>query len=147
MIELIHLLNALDVLATHHIGLLPVLNDHQEVIGVVPQKDMITHLAEYLGVHLPGAILVLSILPYHYSLAELSRLIESNNAQILQMNTLFDEANGMIRLTIKINKEELDAIMATLQRYNYEIVHYFSKSPLHNDIEHHYHHLMNYLDV
>lgn len=142
-----HLLNALDVIATHHVSLLPILNDHQEVVGVLPQKNIVEHLAQYLGVHLPGAILVLSVNPYHYSLAELSRLVESNNAQILQMNTLFDEANGSLRITIKINKEEIDAIHATLQRYNYEVVHYFTKSPIVNDIEHHYHHLMNYLDV
>lgn len=142
-----HLLNALDLIAMHHISLLPILNEHQEVIGVIPQKNMVEHIAQYLGVHQPGAILVLSVNPYHYSLAELSRLVESNNAQILQMNTIFDEANGQLRITIKINREELDAIHATLQRYNYEVIHYFSKSPLVNDIEHHYHHLMNYLDV
>ena len=142
-----HLLNALDVIASHHISLLPVLNDHQEVMGVIPQKNIIEHLAQYLGVHQPGAILVLSISPYHYSLAELSRLVESNNGQILQMNTVFDETSGLLRITIKINKEEIEAILATLQRYNYEVVHYFTKSPLVNDIEHHYHHLMNYLDV
>ena len=94
-----------------------------------------------------GAILVLSISPYQYSLAEMSRLVETNNAQILQLNSLFDETTGAMIITLRINQEEASAIIATFERYDYQVLHYFGKSPMHNDIESHYHHLMNYLDV
>jgi hypothetical protein len=77
----------------------------------------------------------------------MSRLVESNNAQILQLNTLFDETSGAFIITIKINKEEAQSIIATFQRYNYQILHYFGTTPINDDIEEHYHHLMNYLDV
>ena len=69
------------------------------------------------------------------------------NAQISQLNTNFDEATGALIITIKLNKEEADVIIATLQRYNYQVLHYFGNTIMHNDIEDHYHHLMNYLDV
>jgi hypothetical protein len=66
---------------------------------------------------------------------------------ILQLNSYFDETNGAMIITLKINKDEAQAIIATFQRYDYQLVQYFGKTPLHNDIEAHYHHLMNYLDV
>jgi len=77
----------------------------------------------------------------------MSRLVETNNAQILQLNSFFEPATGAMIITIKINQEEASAIIATFERYDYQVLHYFGKSPLHNDMESHYHHLMNYLDV
>jgi len=142
-----HFTAALNLFAKNQLSLLPILNDHQECVGVIPQKNLNELLAQFLGVDLPGAIIVVSISPYQYSLAELSRLVETNNAQITQLNTHFEEANRSLVITFKLNKEEASAIIATLQRYNYQVLHYFGNSPLHNDIEDHYQHLMNYLDV
>ena len=142
-----HFLMALDLYAKHHLSLLPVLNEQQECIGVIPQKNLNELLAQFLGVAQQGAILVFSVLPYQYSLAEMSRLVETNNAQIIQLNTHFDDATGALIITIKINREEAGAIIATFQRYNYQVLHYFGNTPLNDDIEEHYHHLMNYLDV
>ena len=51
------------------------------------------------------------------------------------------------KLDFPPDKDEAQAIIATFQRYDYQLVQYFGKTPLHNDIEAHYHHLMNYLDV
>lgn len=145
--ETAHFLTALDLFSKHQLSILPVLNEQQECIGMIPQKNLNDALAKFLGTDLPGAILVLSVAPYQYSLAEMSRLVESNNAQIVQLNSYYDEKSGAIIITIKINKDEAQAIVATFQRYDYQLVQYFGITPLHNDIESHYHHLMNYLDV
>jgi predicted transcriptional regulator len=142
-----HFTAALNLFAKNELSLLPVLNEQQECTGVILQKNLNDLLAKFLGVDYPGAIIVVSVSPYQYSLAELSRLVETNNAQISQLNTHFDEANGSLIITIKLNKEEADVIIATLQRYNYQVLHYFGNTIMHNDIEDHYHHLMNYLDV
>ena len=142
-----HFLTALDLFTKHHLSLLPVLNEQQECIGVITQQYLNDNVAQFLGVAQPGAILVLSVSPFQYSLAEMSRLVETNNAQIVQLNTFFDEASGALVVTLKLNRDEAGAIIATFQRYDYQVLHYFGNSPLNNDIEEHYHHLMNYLDV
>jgi acetoin utilization protein AcuB len=142
-----HFLTALDLFTKHHLTILPVLNEQQECIGVITQQHLNDNLAQFLGVTQPGAIIVLSISPFQYSLAEMSRLVETNNAQIVQLNSFFDEASGALLVTLKLNRDDVGAIIATFQRYDYQVVHYFGNSPLNNDIEDHYHHLMNYLDV
>jgi CBS domain-containing protein len=142
-----HFLTALDLFTKHQLSLLPVLNEQQECIGVITNEQLNDALAHFLEVAKPGAILVLSVSPYQYSLSEMSRIVESNNAQILQLNTHFDEVNGNLVVTLKLNKDEAGAIIATFERYDYQIVHYFGITPLNNDIENHYHNLMNYLDV
>ena len=147
LLDTAHFLIALDLFSKHQLSILPVLNEQQECIGMIPRKSLNDALAKFLGVDVPGAIIVLSVAPYQYSLAEMSRLVESNNAQIVQLNSYYDETNGAMIITLKINKDEAQAIIATFQRYDYQLVQYFGKTPLHNDIEAHYHHLMNYLDV
>jgi predicted transcriptional regulator len=142
-----HFLTALDLFSKHQLSLLPVLNEQQECIGFITQQNLNDKLAQFLGVIQQGAILVLSMSPLQYSLAEMSRLVETNNAQILQLNTFFDEVNANLIVTLKLNRDEAAAIIATFQRYDYHVLHYFGNSPLNNDIEDHYHHLMNYLDV
>lgn len=142
-----HFLTALHLFSKHQLTLLPVLNDQQECVGVIPQKNLNDQLTQFLGLDQPGAVIVLSISPLQYSLAEMSRLVETNNAQIVQLNSFFDETNGSMVITIKLNREEASLIIATFQRYDYQVLHYFGNSPLNNDIEDHYHHLMNYLDV
>lgn len=142
-----HITAILDHFTKHHLSILPVLNEQQECIGVVPQKNLNEALTQYLGVAQPGAIIVVTVAPYQYSLAEMSRLVETNNAQIVQLNTLYDASNGNFIITIKINKEEAQSIIATFQRYDYQILHYFGNAPINDDMEAHYHHLMNYLDV
>lgn len=129
-----HFTAALNLFSKNELSLLPVLNEQQECIGVILQKNLNDLLSKFLGVDYPGAIIVVSVSPYQYSLAELSRLVETNNAQITQLNSNFDEASGALIITIKLNKEEADAIIATLQRYNYQILHYFGNTILHNDI-------------
>ena len=142
-----HFLTALDLFSKHQLSLLPVLNEQQECIGFITQQNLNDKLAQFLGIIQQGAILVLSMSPLQYSLAEMSRLVETNNAQILQLNTFFDEVNANLIVTLKLNRDEATAIIATFQRYDYHVLHYFGNSPLNNDIEDHYHHLMNYLDV
>ena len=142
-----HFLTALDLFTKYDLTLLPVLNEQQECVGFITLQQLNNYLAQFLGVAQQGAILVLSISPLQYSLAEMSRLVESNNAQILQLNTFFDATNGNFIVTIKLNRDEATAIIATFQRYDYQVLHYFGNAPFNNDIEDHYHHLMNYLDV
>ena len=91
-----HFLTALHLFSKHQLTLLPVLNDQQECVGVIPQKNLNDQLAQFLGLDQPGAVIVLSISPLQYSLAEMSRLVETNNAQIVQLNSFFDESTDSL---------------------------------------------------
>ena len=57
-----------------------------------------------------------------YSLAELSRLVEENNARILSSSVRQDPADvGKIKVTLKINLEDISSIVATFERFEYKI--------------------------
>ena len=72
---------------------------------------------------MPGSILVLSMELVSYSLAEIARLVEENNAKIISSTITEDPLDSSrIRLTIKVNQADLTRIVATLERFDYKII-------------------------
>jgi hypothetical protein len=52
----------------------------------------------------PGALIVLELESQNYSFTEINRIVESNDAQITQLNTFTDPETGIMQVTIRINK-------------------------------------------
>ncbi len=102
-------------------GLVAVTNG-PEYLGVISVQDVIEAFAQTSSVNYPGGILAFSLKQIDYSLSEISRLIESENAKILSSYVSNDIDNpDMIKLTLKLNTEELDRITATLRRFDYSV--------------------------
>jgi len=83
----------------------------------------------------------------NFSFGELSRLIETNDASITQLNTYTESTTGLFIITIKVNKIEISDIIATLQRYEYSIRYYFGEEDYENELRKNYDLLMTYLKI
>lgn len=142
-----HFLNALGIMTERKLSVLPVVDDAGEYIGVMMQKDLLNRLAAFTGAQLPGGVVVLQISPIDYSPGEISRLIETNDAQIRQLNTQIDDVTGMLLVTIRINKQEISDIIATFQRYDYRIVYFAGEEQYENELRRNYHHLLHYIEM
>ena len=46
-----------------------------------------------------------------------------------------------------VNKKEIAAVVATFERYDYDVIYYFGNENFENEIHSNYRHLMNYLDL
>jgi hypothetical protein len=95
----------------------------------------------------PGGLVVLEIESNQYSFSEISKLVETNDAQITQLNTSNDQTTGMMQITIRVNKPEVSDIVATFQRYEYTVKYYFGEEIYANEIQNNYDNLMNYLKI
>jgi hypothetical protein len=73
--------------------------------------------------------------------------VETNDAQIIQLNTYSDAASGNFYITLRINKTEISDIVATFQRYEYQVKYYFGEELYENELRNNYDHLMNYLNI
>ncbi len=142
-----HFLTPLKTIVKHHLSLLPVINEHSELMGVLLTKDLLSGISLFLGVEEKGAIIVLETTKNNYSIGELSRLVETNNAQITQLNTYSESPTGLIIITIKINRVEVSDIVATFQRYDYIVRYYFGEEEYANELKENYEHLMSYLNM
>ncbi|WP_431218044.1 hypothetical protein ACQ86N_43515 [Puia sp. P3] len=82
-----------------------------------------------------------------FSFSEIAKLVETNDAQIIQLNTYKDGTSGNFYITLRINKAEISDIVATFQRYEYQIKYYFGEELYENELRSNYDHLMNYLNI
>ncbi len=142
-----HFLSALKLVSQFDLSLLPVVNDQMELVGVVLAKELIKSVSLFLGIEEKGAIIVLETDKRNYSFGELSRLVETNDAYITQLNTYTEPGSGLVVITIKINKIEVSDIVATFQRYDYVVRYFFGEEQYANELQENYQHLISYLNM
>jgi CBS domain-containing protein len=130
------------------IELVGVVNDDKEFVGVITIQDTITAFAQTTPIQAQGSVLVLSMDSVDYSLAELSGLVEENNARILSSSVKVDPTDGnKIKVTLKINLEDISAIAATLERFEYKIISRFQETEVTDDDRDKIDELLKYLDI
>ena len=142
-----HFLVALKLISENELSLLPVINDQFEISGVILAKDLLHTLSRYVGNDDRGGIIVLETEKRNFSVGEISRLVETNDAYITQLNTYAEGDTGMVVVTIKINKIEISDIIATFQRYEYIVRYYFGEEDYANELKENYNHLISYLNM
>jgi acetoin utilization protein AcuB len=143
-----HFYDILKIAADNKLQMVGVLNEDQNYAGVITVQDTLTSFAQTAAVQLPGGILVLSMNYVDYSLSEISRLIEENHAKILSSIIKEDPLDpGKIRLTVKLNEQDMSRIVATLERFGYKVIgRYQETKPIENEKER-IDMLLRYLDI
>jgi acetoin utilization protein AcuB len=142
-----HFLESIQVSLDYNLTLVPVIEKNNEFIGVILAKDLLRNLGKMTGAQEPGGLIVLELEQRNFSFAEISKLVETNDAQIVQLNTYWDNNLDAFFVTIKINKFEISDIIATFQRYEYVVKYYFGEELYENELRDNYDHLMNYLNI
>jgi CBS domain-containing protein len=142
-----HFSVALKVAADREVSLVPVINEQIELLGVITLSNLIQQLSRFVGNEDKGGLIVLEISKRNYSFGEISRLVETNDALITQSNTFTESESGLIIITLKVNKIEVSAIVATFQRYDYAVRYYFGEESYTNELKDNYNHLLAYLNV
>jgi CBS domain-containing protein len=142
-----HFLDAVQTANDYHLTVVPVVEKDSDFAGVILIGDLLRQLGKVTGASDPGGVLVLEMDQRNFSFAEISKLIETNDAQITQLNTSWDNGSDSFIVTIKINKFEISDIVATFQRYDYQVKYYFGEELYENELKDNYDHLMNYLSI
>lgn len=143
-----HFYNVMELAIRNKIQVVPVLDEHQEFLGVITVNDTIAAFGQMSALQGQGGILVLSMNERDYSLTEISRHVEENNAKILSAYVSPDETDGhKIKVTLKINRTDLNRIIATFERFDYRIVAQFQDAAEVKDDQDRLDLLMKYLNI
>ena len=142
-----HFIEAIQTANDYHLSVVPVIEKENEYAGVISATDLLMQLGKLTGASEPGAVIVLEMEQRGFSFSEISKLVETNDAQITQLNTYWDNSTDTFFVTLKINKFEISDIIATFQRYEYQIKYYFGEELYENELRTNYDHLMNYLKI
>lgn len=142
-----HFLKAVQLAAENGLSVVPVVNSENDLVATIAYSDLLKYASEFMSLNEPGGLIVLEMESNQYSFNEISKLVETNDAQITQLNTSNDPETGLMQVTIRINKPEVSDIVATFQRYDYTIKHYFGEELYVNELRSNYDNLMNYLKI
>ena len=143
----VHFLNAVNTSIQGDTNIVPVLNEEGELMGVISTSDLLKTLGNFAGANEIGGIIVLEMERSQFAISEISRIVESNDCTILHLNSHTHPTTGLLTVTLHINKKEIAAVVATFERYEYDVIYYFGNENFENEIHSNYKHLMNYLDL
>lgn len=142
-----HFLKAVQLAADSGVSVIPVVSEDNELTGTVTYSDLLKISSNFMSLGEPGGLIVLEMESNQYSFKEISKIVETNDAQITQLNTSNDQEKGIMEVTIRINKPEVSDIVASFQRYEYTVKYFFGEEQYTNELKDNYDNLMNYLKI
>ncbi|MGB0430280.1 MAG: HPP family protein [Bacteroidia bacterium] len=131
----------------HHLTAIPVIDDDEKLKGILKATDVLNYLGKTLSIANPGSFITIKLEPNGYNLQEISRIVESNNAQIISLHFEPQLTETELLCTIKINQKDLSHIIATFERFDYELVAHSSTSENDDVLHQRYDQLMKYLNI
>lgn len=142
-----HLYEVMRLFADQNLTVVPVVSTDKNYLGMILLEDLLRYFAESGAFKDPGSIVVLEMGRVDYSLAEIARIVESEGAVILSsfVHTYPDSAR--IDVTIKINRQSIGAVLATLERFDYSIKATFNEQQYQEVLKDRYDSLITYLNV
>ena len=141
-----HFLKAIQVAVQNKLSIVPVVQEKQ-LLGIATYNDLLRNASDFMSLNQPGGLIVMEMEGTAYSFNEISRIVESNDAQITQLNTFSDPESGMLQVTIRVSKMEISGIVSTFQRYEYNVKYYFGEELYENELRTNYDNLMHYLKI
>jgi CBS domain-containing protein len=124
-----HLFEIMASFGKTDLPILPVSGDDGFYEGYILQNQVSEILANSFAFQTEGGVVVLSVMANDYSLTEISRLVESNQSKILAVVVEADPfTHQKLFIHLKINEKDLSRIVATLERFEYQVVEVHHKS-------------------
>ncbi len=116
-----HLYEVIRMVSIEHLSLISVLNDENKYVGCITLGGITSAMAGFTSVQQPGGILVLEVSQAGYSMSEISRIVESNDAKVLSAFITSPPESSKLEITVKVSVMDLSSIIQTFNRYNYNI--------------------------
>jgi acetoin utilization protein AcuB len=142
-----HIYDVIRLFYEQQLTVVPVLDLNKNYLGLISINAMNEYFARLTSVSQPGGIIVLEINNKNNSLAHMSQIVESDNAQVLSSYVYAYPDSTRVEVTLKVNKQDISAIIATFLRYEYDIKATFNHTGDNDISKDRYDSLMNYLNL
>ena len=145
--DTVHIYETMRVLHEYRLTLVPVVDKDNNYMGVVSLPDLLKYFAESASFSEPGSIIVLEVNKHSYSLAQIARIVESENAIILNSFITSLPDSSELDITLKLNRSDISKILSSFRRFDYDIKASFSESEYIDSLQEHYDSLMAFMSV
>ncbi|MEQ6123545.1 CBS domain-containing protein [Pseudotenacibaculum sp. MALMAid0570] len=144
--ENITLLELIKLFADNDCNMMPALNKEKQYLGYFELSDVLDAFASSPFLYNNGVEIVASKSKKEYSASEISQIVESNNGKLLGMY-ISSETSETTQVTVKISSEDINEVIQTFRRYNYNIVSLHQDDFYLQDLKDRSDYLQKYLDM
>ena len=137
---------ASNVILDNNLDILPVVDVNKRYLGVLTIATILKVYTMYTAANEQGDVLQFTINYNDLYISEISKIIEGEDAKIINLFVIPVKETTQLRVIIKLNKMGLCRVVKSLERYGYN-VEYFTKIPIEDEMNKNYELLMKYLSI
>ncbi|RYY30069.1 MAG: CBS domain-containing protein [Sphingobacteriaceae bacterium] len=142
-----HIYDVIRLFYAQKLSVVPVLDMQNNYLGLINLNALNDYFATLTSAIEPGAIIVLEISNRNNSLVQMAQIVESDKAQILSSYVRAFPDSTRLEVTLKINKKDVSAIVASFNRYDYLVSAVYNQAQVEDDSRSRYDLLMNYINL
>lgn len=142
-----HLFELMKLVVEQELSIIPVVDAEDNYLGVVTLESLVEFFARTGSLSEPGSIVVLEMSLRDYSLSEIARIVESENASILSTYITSQPDSTRLEVTLKLNVRDARRILASFERFEYQIKATYQEETYYDTLQERFDGLMNYLNV
>lgn len=142
-----HTYDVIRLMSQMKLTAVPVLDEQKQYLGIISVNEIINTVGAQFAVNEAGAIIVLEIASRDNSLAHIAQIVEGDNAQVLSSSVNAFEDTTRLELTLKINKTDITALVASFERYNYHVKEVYNNIKIDDGSQERFDSFMTYLNV
>ncbi len=140
------LLDLITLFADNDCNIIPVLDANKNYIGYYELSDILGAFADSPFLHNESETLIVEKNKDDYSMSEISQIIESNNGKLLGMYVSSQRVDK-VNVTLKIIAKEVNEIIHTFRRYNYNVLTNHQDDVYLEDLKNRSDYLKKYLEM
>ena len=141
-----HVFELIGVIVENDIDILPVVDQDDKYLGVITMKSILSFFSKAVSVINHGSIISLELNVNDYSLSEIAKLVESDDAKILASFITSVPDSTKLEVTLKINTTDITRILHTFDRFGYSVIASYNETEYQNDLQDRYDEFMRFLN-
>ncbi len=139
-------LDILEAFAINSSNIMPVLGDENVYLGYFELGDIMSIFNNTPFLNEAGGILVVEKGTKDYSFSEMCQIVETNDTKILGI-FISNLDNNIMQATIKIGHANMNSIVQTFRRYNYNVVSNHQEDSFLDELKERSQYLDKYLNI
>jgi len=142
-----HIYEVMRAISEQSVTLFPIIDENNNYLGCITLASLFKNYINCAAFSQPGSIVVLEMDKKNYSLAEIARIVESENKVILSSLLSSNAESDRLEITLKLNSAQIQNLLSTLERFGYNIKATFDEEDVKDTLKNRYESLMTYLNV
>jgi predicted transcriptional regulator len=142
-----HIYEVMRAISEQSVTLFPIIDENNNYLGCITLASLFKNYVNCAAFSQPGSIVVLEMDKKNYSLAEIARIVESENKVILSSLLSSNGESDRLEITLKLNSAQIQNLLSTFERFGYNIKATFDEEDVKDTLKNRYESLMTYLNV